>query len=249
MIQQLIIKEMLKAVIISEAGYMNATTLKIIGIITMTIDHIGYILFPQFVILRIIGRMAFPIFAYMIAEGCNYTKNKEKYFFSVFGTGLICSTAMYITEKNLYQSILITFACSIALIFAVEKIRRQTDGTQSKDKVIWVLIALGLIIAYYSLFQLKIIHGLKTDYGFYGIITPVLVWLGSGKQEKLLALALGLFLISIDTGGIQIFSFAALAILYLYNGERGKKAAKGFFYFYYPTHLAILYGIAQLIYK
>jgi len=44
----------------------------------MTVDHLGFILFPSLIILRIIGRIAFPIFAYMIAEGCRYTKNEKR---------------------------------------------------------------------------------------------------------------------------------------------------------------------------
>ena len=55
--------------------------LKIIAMISMLIDHIGVAMFPNVMILRIIGRLAFPIFAYMIAEGCFYTKNKARYFF------------------------------------------------------------------------------------------------------------------------------------------------------------------------
>ena len=50
--------------------------LKIIAMISMLIDHIGLQMFPDLLIFRIIGRLAFPIFAYMIAEGCFYTKNK-----------------------------------------------------------------------------------------------------------------------------------------------------------------------------
>ena len=52
--------------------------------VCMTIDHIGAMLFPQAVWLRVIGRLAFPLFSYCIAEGCRYTRNKARYFGSVF---------------------------------------------------------------------------------------------------------------------------------------------------------------------
>lgn len=78
---------------------MNATTLKIIGMIAMTIDHIGYFLFPQSVGFRVIGRIAYPIFAYMIAEGCRYTRNKARYFLSIFCIGCVCSLVSYLSEK------------------------------------------------------------------------------------------------------------------------------------------------------
>ena len=59
---------------------MNATQLKVIGIVSMTIDHIGYFLFPQMTVLRVIGRLAYPIFAYMIAEGWKRVlKNNQSY--------------------------------------------------------------------------------------------------------------------------------------------------------------------------
>ena len=57
---------------------LSGNALKIIGAITMLIDHMGVVLFPGIAILRIIGRISFPIFAFMIAEGCRYTKNKLK---------------------------------------------------------------------------------------------------------------------------------------------------------------------------
>ena len=52
--------------------------LKIIAFVTMAIDHIGYVFFPQYMWLRVIGRLAFPIFAYCLALGCVYTKNPKK---------------------------------------------------------------------------------------------------------------------------------------------------------------------------
>ena len=58
---------------------LTGNQLKIIAMICMTVDHVGFILFPKQEIFRIIGRLAFPIFAYMIAEGCRYTRNYGRY--------------------------------------------------------------------------------------------------------------------------------------------------------------------------
>ena len=63
--------------------------LKIIAMISMLIDHIGVALFPYVEIFRIIGRLAFPIFAYMIAEGCRYTKNRKKYLGIILGMAIV----------------------------------------------------------------------------------------------------------------------------------------------------------------
>ena len=62
---------------------LNSTHMKLIALITMIIDHIGAILFPEIRLLRIIGRIAFPIYAYLIGEGCIYSKNTLQYLAKV----------------------------------------------------------------------------------------------------------------------------------------------------------------------
>lgn len=223
-----------------ESVGLDATALKLIGVVTMTIDHIGYILFPHVALLRIIGRLAYPIFAYLIAEGCTYSKHQARYFLSVLSTGLLCSIASYWAEHSLYQSIMITFACSIGLIFLLEKALAQRH-------ILWIGAFVLALAACFLLFQLRLIPDFKTDYGFLGIITPLLVWLGKRKRDKILGLTVGLCLIVLEMGGIQVFSFLAVPLLMLYSGKRGKHRWKSFFYLYYPVHLAVLYGISQLV--
>lgn len=223
---------------------MSATALKIIGIVSMTIDHIGFFLFPQNIVLRMIGRLAYPIFAYMIAEGCCHTRNKMRYFCTMLGAACVCSAFAYFTEGNLYQSIFTTFSCSVLLIFTLEK---AIQSTEKAKKIWWCCLVAAITLLYFGAFQLRLIPGLETDYGFLGIITPVLVWLGQSKAEKLMGLALGLCLISGELGVIQLCSLAAVVVLLYYNGERGKYSLKWLFYGYYPLHIAALYEIAQLV--
>ena len=104
-----------------------------------------------------------------------------------------------------------------------------------------------LVFLYFTVFQLRLIQGLETDYGFLGIITPVLVWLGRSKAEKLAGLTIGLCLLSVELGTVQFFSLAAVILLYFYNGERGNHSLKWAFYAYYPLHIAVLYGISQMV--
>jgi hypothetical protein len=75
---------------------LSGNALKLIAALAMLIDHIGVLLLPQVLILRVIGRISFPIFAFMIAEGCRYTKNKARYFFTMFGVGAACQVVMYL---------------------------------------------------------------------------------------------------------------------------------------------------------
>ncbi len=223
---------------------MNATTLKILGIIAMTIDHIGFFLFPQITILRVIGRLTYPIFAYMIAEGCSHTRNKVRYLCTMLGVGCICSAVTYFAGGSLYQSVFTTFSCSIILIIVLENAMRARESAQ---RICRFCIAAVITFLFFITFRIGVIPGFETDYGFFGIITPVLVWLGNSKAEKLMGLAAGLCFISMELGAIQWCSLAAIVFLYLYNGERGKHSLKWFFYGYYPLHIAVLYGMAQFI--
>lgn len=225
---------------------LSATTLKFIGIVSMTIDHIGYFLFPRIVAFRVIGRIAYPIFAYFIAEGCTYTRHKMRYFFSVFSIGVLYSVGAYLVNGSLRQSVLITFSCSIALIFLLAQFR-VSDKKHLVAKLSWLFSFFILFILCFLLFQVHIISRFKTDYGFWGIITPVLVWSGCGKIQKLMGLSIGLVIICKVMVNIQLFSLLSLLLLAMYNGERGRKSWKPLFYIYYPAHIAVLYCISVLI--
>ena len=61
-------------------GFLSGSVLKILACVFMFIDHLGVIIFPDVYILRAVGRLAMPIFAWMLAEGCFYTKNKLNHF-------------------------------------------------------------------------------------------------------------------------------------------------------------------------
>ena len=75
----------------------------------MVIDHLGYMYYPSAIWMRIVGRISLPIFAFFIAEGCFYTKNRLKYFSLTFGLGVICQIVYFIAMESTYMSILITF--------------------------------------------------------------------------------------------------------------------------------------------
>lgn len=223
---------------------MNATRLKVIGIVSMTIDHIGYFLFPQMTVLRIIGRLAYPIFAYMIAEGCRYTRNKVRYLCTVLAIAGVCSAVTYFAERSLYQSIFTTFSCSMLLIFALDTAAKTAERAR---KIFCGVCAAVLVFLYFAVFQFRMIPGFETDYGFLGIITPVLAWLGRSKVERLSGFTIGLCLLSAELGTVQFFSLAAVILLYFYDGERGNYSLKWAFYAYYPLHIAVLYGVSQIV--
>lgn len=95
---------------------MSANVLKIIALITMTIDHMGFILFPDFVWMRIVGRISFPIFAFLIAEGCRYTHSRLRYLLQISLMGISMQLVLFIVTGSLYQSVFISFTLAIMLI-------------------------------------------------------------------------------------------------------------------------------------
>lgn len=220
--------------------FLTGNALKILAAIFMTIDHIGVILFPRVLILRIIGRLALPIFAFMIAEGCKYTRNKKKYFGMVFGLGSVCQIVYYLFDGSLYFSILITFSLSILMIYALQ------DWKQKKTALSG-LVFTASVIAVYLLNQ-----WLTIDYGFWGCMLPVFAALPHGTTRDSLPmnitmLGVGLVFLGVSTDWIQCLALMALPLLYAYNGRRGQRNLKYFFYIFYPTHLVVLEGIAMLI--
>lgn len=102
---------------------LSGNALKLIAAASMLIDHIGVILLPEVALLRIIGRLAFPIYAFMIAEGCAKTRNRLRYFLAVFSLGAACQVVYFLHDGALYMGILITFSLSILLIYALQALK------------------------------------------------------------------------------------------------------------------------------
>ena len=99
---------------------LSSSALKLMACVFMLIDHVGVRLFPGVLLLRIIGRLAFPIFAFMIAEGCKYTRNKLRYFLQLFGLALGCQIVYFIADGSMYLSVLFTFSLSVLTIFTLQ---------------------------------------------------------------------------------------------------------------------------------
>lgn len=219
---------------------LSGNALKILAALFMTIDHIGVLLFPRVQLLRIIGRLALPVFAFMIAEGCKYTKNRWKYFGMVFGLGAVCQIVYYLVDGSMYLSILLTFSLSILAIYAL-------DYWKQNKTALSALVFAGAVAAVYFLNQI-----FTFDYGFWGCMLPVFAAIphrtphDSSTLSSTL-LGLGLIPLAFSIGGVQLYSLLALPLLYAYNGSRGRWNLKYFFYIFYPAHLVVLQGIAWLL--
>ena len=245
---------------------LNGNALKILACVFMLIDHTGMLLFPSELWLRYLGRLSMPIFAFMVAEGCRYTKNKWKHFFLLFGFGAVISGVCQLFSDFLvydkpYLCIFVTFSLSTLIIYAMQHAKKSifSDETKNTEKILSVGLVLALVALSYLLCQFTIV-----DYGFWGVMMPVFASLfdfhripapDNLKQLdclpiKLLSMAVAeiMLIFQHDFPSIQAHMLFAFFLLFLYNGKKGKARLKYFFYLFYPLHIAILSLLAVVYY-
>ena len=215
---------------------LTGNQLKIIAMIAMTCDHAGMQLFPQLLWLRLIGRLAMPIYAYMIAEGCRHTRNRRKYLLRLLGMGVLCQAVYFVAMGSLYQCILITFSLSVLMICMYDYV--EAGGSRA----VLALVCGAVVFLCTVLPDLLPNTDYDVDYGLPGVLLPLLIY-GAGSR----GLLLGLALVALKYGGLQWFAFLSVPLLLAYNGRRGTANIGKLFYWYYPVHLAVIYGISLLI--
>ena len=151
---------------------LSGNALKIIGAIFMVIDHIGVMLFPHYKIFRIIGRISFPIFAFLIAEGARYTKNKVKYLGLLLGFSFVIQLVYYLYDHSLDFCILVTFSLSVILIYALQYFKKQIfrEKISYPHLLLSAFIFLALATAIYFFCEYFFV-----DYSFAGVLVPVII--------------------------------------------------------------------------
>ena len=208
---------------------IDAFTLKMIAAVTMLIDHTGYIFFPQYVFLRIIGRIAFPIFAFLIVEGFMHTRNVKKYIYRMIAFALITEIpfdfAFYGTVNWGHQNVLITFTLALLALYIDRQYSRKVG----------IAAAFGLAL---------LAEFIGSDYGMFGVIVVMMFyWNYDRFYNKLI---FGTATLTLLVSSYQIFDVMAMIPIGLYNGKKGI-GVKYFFYVFYPGHLLILGMIHMLI--
>lgn len=244
---------------LKRARVLNANALKFLAAALMLVDHIGYMLLPQVLFLRIVGRLSMPLFAFALSEGCRYTKNKAKHFFLLFTLAALCQAVyFFFDDGNLYMSILVTFSLSVLTIYALQFFKKTLFNKKSDglDKGLAFTLFSAVLLCDFALCQLFTI-----DYGFWGIMLPVFASVFDFRgipapallqkldclPARVFALSIGLLLLAFSFGGIQFYCLLTIPILLLYNGKKGERDTKYFFYVFYPLHLAILEGLCMFL--
>ncbi|MBQ8513752.1 MAG: hypothetical protein IJ497_14175, partial [Clostridia bacterium] len=212
---------------------MSSFVLKLIAAVTMFIDHMGLILFPGQMIFRVIGRLAFPIYAYCIAEGFRYTRNRWHYFLRIFILGAVCQIVYAFVDDHLLLGILISFSIAIVIMALCDGVKACLRGEKSRlnlllekvthkslspdaDRVLSTALACSSIILAFVLCML-----VDVDYGFFGIMLPVLTSFFDDRGQRFVIFASTLLALCIDmTGGftIQYWSLLTIPIIAAYNG-------------------------------
>lgn len=229
---------------------LDGGALKGIAAALMLTDHVGAILLPEVLALRCVGRLAFPIFAFFIAEGYAHTRDFGRYFRRLAILAVVSEIPFNLENGAVFdltrQNVLFTFCLALLTLRGLEALGRERGFGR------WA--GCGLVLAAgFAAGEL-----LRTDYGGWGVVTVALLQLcRDGKYAKLwllLAMAavngLGMGSLTMPVFGgempIQIFAVAALPVIWLYNGQVGPKGLRRAFYVFYPAHLLVLEGIRTL---
>ena len=228
---------------------LSGSALKLIAVITMLLDHIGHVFSalpilrqPLFTvlgetitiyfILRKVGRLAFPIYCFLIGEGLRHTRNQIKYLLRLLVFALLSEIPfnLLISGKLLchtHQNVFFTlFLGALAIYFY-----RNIKGNLLK--IILILATLGVSA------------GLKADYGSAGMVVIFVLY---ALQDHPIVQAIAGY--SLFSGGI--YATAAFIPINMYNGQRGfiqSPILKYAFYLFYPLHILLLVAIKQLIIK
>ena len=210
----------------------NSFQLKWIAVLTMAVDHVGAVLFPQYLIFRYIGRISFPIFCFLLIEGFFHTRNIEKYMVRLGIFALISEIPYNLAFSNMLldtskQNVFFTLFLGVAMMYILEK-----SGSPWL-KIIWV-----------SLFSWMSIL-LRCDYTYKGILLIGIYYYLRDNWNIKAVLGSGWNFFWGNT--IQFYGAFATIPICMYNGERGK-SMKYFFYAFYPVHLLVLYVISRLIF-
>ena len=219
---------------------LDGTMLKIIAMVSMVFDHAGDLFFPGVMWLRMIGRLAMPIFSFCIAEGYAHTRDKNRYLLRMGIFALISEVPFDLAFEGKvgfgHQNIMLTFFLSILALKIFDLIRGEEPRNIVKNVLgtLAVLVMAGLALL------------LRADYTIFAVIAVFLFYV-LRNRHPLVRSGVGVgFLALTRTMGYYCTTGFSLIPLLLYNGKRGR-GLKWLFYAFYPGHLLALFVLKKLL--
>ena len=214
---------------------IDRSVLKWIAVLTMVIDHVGAILFPDQIWMRVIGRVAFPVYAYCLAEGFRYTSDYRRYLgrlalFAILSE-IPFDLAFYgVPFSFAHHNVFFTLTLGLILLWVLERFREQ------------LLLCAGAFVVLCFLAQ-----ALHMDYGAGGLLMVFAFYLAQQGTSPWIGWGIFVFINLFGyAGGVQWAAILALLPIGLYSGKAGKKKQR-FFYWIYPLHLLLLWIIEKYI--
>lgn len=217
---------------------LSGSWLKVIAMVTMAIDHAasGLDYFQQspelYVAMRTIGRMAFPIFAFLVVEGYVHTRSRRKYARNMLVVALISQVPWALAHSDasywLRGNVCFTLLLGLLAMYVWDKMQ----PSPVRRNLCLVALFVGAVL-------------LRTDYSYYGVGVILLLYVL--RAHAGLRLLLGACVVARRFFIGVAFGFGLLA---LYNGQRGfikGSIGKYLFYAFYPLHLLIIYFLQQVI--
>lgn len=208
---------------------LDSFQLKCIAIVSMALDHTGAVLYPSQIWLRCLGRIAFPIFCFLIVEGFFHTHDVRRYMGRLGVFALISEIPYDLAFRGVpleyaHQNVFFTLLIGIGMVVLLERNRERPV------KAVILLLAMWLAVL------------IRSDYNFRGVLLIFVFYIF--HESRWLAVTAGGLWNFLYQGVIQKYGVLSVLPLALYNGERGRKM-KYFFYIFYPAHLLLLYGISR----
>lgn len=202
--------------------------LELIAMVTMLIDHVGLIFFPDTEWFRIIGRIAFPLYGWFLVQGYQHTRNLKKYMWRLFWLASLSQIPYTLALQKVEFNVIFTLLLALFALYTIDHVQEE----RIKSFLLLGIFGTALVI--------------PVDYGVYGILLILLLRYFSNVQLIVYHMILNLFFL-IAYGvelWIQLFSIAGTILIVFLPAYHPLTRNRWLYRSFYPAHLAVLFFIS-----